>query len=284
MSESHLLGELVVLLALAALGMFCVAFGPQVETSTSARNEIIRRLCRFFGLQLNDKGNGIDLKPFRRLHMVPGYQRVRLNHVLWSRASGYDLQMTEATLQARRSRRLPLMHPYRVLFHGILVSFRIPDKVDSDLILLSHKRHAELASKGETLRSVQSGHPALDKTFKIVATKPAAAARLLSQPVADVLMRNAEALDSNALQCAISGDRIYFTMATKRRWFGGSRSTDFVDIGEIRHFVADIAAVFELAHAARTIADGAAGRSVMTQAPSEPSVPAALATPGLSAA
>lgn len=236
-------------LAVIALGLYCVAFAPRLQASTNARNEIIRRLCLFFGLRHNDQGNGLELAPFRRLLLVPRYHRTRLDNVLWGRMGGHNLFMAEATLQARTDRLTPLMPAYRTTFHGILLSVRLNVRAAGELVLLTPKRHATLTRRGverELIDIGGTGEP-LDRLYRCSATDQAIADRILTAKVRDSLTAMARRLGHNRLQVAVSGDTAYLTLATRKRWFGGSRSTDFIGVAEIRQFVNDITNVIALA-------------------------------------
>lgn len=278
--------------AIAALGLYCVAFAPRLHAPTSARNEIIRRLCAFFGLRHNDQGNGLELAPFRRLLLVPRYHRTRLDNVLWGRVGSLNLSMAEATLQARTNRLTPLMPAYRTTFHGILLSVRLNARAGGELVLLTPKRHDILARRGteRELFDIGDGKEPLDRMFRCSATDQTIADRVLTASVRRSLQALAERLGRNRLQVALSGDTVYITVLTRKRWFGGSRSTDFIGVAEIRHFVDDITNVFELTRLAQEL--DAALRSdtptvaaaPRTEGATAPVDPGGIAGHGLSAA
>lgn len=270
--------------AVLALALYCIAFAPRLDAPTSARNEIIRRLCAFFGLRHNDQGNGLELAPFRRLLMVPRYHRTRLDNVLWGRVGSLNLSMAEATLQARTDRLTPLMPAYTTTFHGILMSVRLNAQASGELVLLTPKRHDLLARRGteRALIDTAAGDSAIDQLFRCSATDQAIAGRVLTPTVRESLEKLVARLGRNRLQVALSGDTLYITVTTRQRWFGGSRSTDFIGVGEIRHFVEDISNVFELTQMAHTLDAALRGHeAVSTIAPPTEDIAPPIESPGL---
>ena len=193
-----------------------------------------------------------------RLLLVPRFHRTRLDNVLWGRAAGSDLFMAEATLQAKVDRLTPLMPRYRTTFHGVLVCFRLGVRVPGDVVLLSPKRHHDLALRGveRNLDPVNCHDPEIEHLFRCSASSQSVADRILNDAVRQSLAELGRKLKRNQLQIAVSGDAVYLSLATRRRWFGGARSTDFIGVSEIRHFVSDISIVFQAASVVRHLHDG----------------------------
>lgn len=245
-------------LAISALAMYCIAFAPRQTAPTSARNEIVSRLCTFFGLRHNDKGNGLELSPFRRLLMVPRYHRTRLDNVLWGRVAGHSIYMAEATLQLKVDRLTPLMPRYRTSFHGVLATLKLSQRPGGELVMLTPKRHHDLARRGieRSLYPVTSKDAAIDRLFRCSASSQALADRALAAAAGSGLAALVDRLGRNRLQIAISGDSVHITLATRKRWFGGARSTDFIGVNEIRQFVDDISTMFQVAEQVHEIDTG----------------------------